>query len=64
LFGIVIRYGRQSPMLAPIDQSTIKNFAFIPRNFTVSPGAVVTVRNEDQMVHTLTADNGRSTPAT
>lgn len=37
---------------------TIKNFAFIPRRFTVSSGATVTVENEDQVVHTLTADNG------
>jgi len=37
---------------------TIKNFAFIPSHFTVSPGGTVTVENEDQVVHTLTADNG------
>lgn len=35
----------------------IRNFAFIPANFTVPPGATVTVRNEDQMIHTVTADN-------
>lgn len=35
----------------------IKNFAFIPQNFTVPPGATVTVRNEDQALHTVTADN-------
>jgi plastocyanin len=35
----------------------IKNFAYIPANFTVTPGATVTVRNEDQVIHTLTADN-------
>jgi plastocyanin len=35
----------------------IKNFAFLPANFTVPPGAAVTVRNEDQVIHTLTANN-------
>ncbi|MFY9809640.1 MAG: cupredoxin domain-containing protein [Pseudonocardiaceae bacterium] len=35
----------------------IKNFAFLPANFTVNPGATVTVRNEDLVIHTLTADN-------
>jgi plastocyanin len=37
---------------------TIQNFAFHPANFTVSPGATITVINEDQVIHTLTADNG------
>ena len=36
----------------------IKNFAYLPRYFTVSPGATVTVRNDDQVIHTVTADNG------
>ena len=36
---------------------TIQNFAFRPSNFTVSPGATITVINEDQVIHTLTADN-------
>ncbi len=35
----------------------IKNFAYTPANFTVSPGERVTVRNEDRAIHTLTADN-------
>ncbi len=35
----------------------IKNFAYIPADFTVSPGATITVRNEDEALHTLTADN-------
>lgn len=35
----------------------IKNFAYIPADFTVSPGATVAVRNEDEALHTLTADN-------
>jgi plastocyanin len=36
----------------------IKNYAYIPANFTVPPGATVTVRNDDLAIHTLTADNG------
>jgi plastocyanin len=36
---------------------TIKNFAYHPANFTTSPGATITVTNEDQVIHTLTADN-------
>ncbi len=35
----------------------IKNYGYIPANFTVPPGATVTVRNEDQAIHTVTADN-------
>ena len=37
---------------------TIQNFAFRPANFTVGPGATITVINEDQVIHTLTADGG------
>jgi plastocyanin len=37
---------------------TIQDFAFHPANFTVSPGATITVINDDQVIHTLTADNG------
>jgi plastocyanin len=36
---------------------TIQNFAFHPADFTVSPGATITVVNEDEVIHTLTADN-------
>jgi len=36
------------------DSIVIKNFAFSPPSLTVSPGAVVTVRNEDSVTHTLT----------
>jgi plastocyanin len=32
----------------------IKNFMFQPSTLTVAPGAVVTVRNEDTVTHTLT----------
>jgi plastocyanin len=35
----------------------IKNFGYMPANFTVPPGATVTVRNEDKGIHTITADN-------
>src|SRR6185437_11960428 len=31
----------------------IKNFTYTPRYFTVPPGATVTVRNDDQVVHTI-----------
>lgn len=36
----------------------IKNFTYTPRNFTVPPGATVAVRNDDQVIHTITADDG------
>ncbi|MBB4945269.1 plastocyanin [Kitasatospora gansuensis] len=36
-------------------QVTIKEFTFGPDKFTVSPGAKVTVVNEDSTAHTLTA---------
>ena|ERR1700722_9834746 len=39
---------------ATSDSIVIKNFAFSPASLTVSPGAVVTVRNEDSVTHTLT----------
>jgi plastocyanin len=32
----------------------IKNFMFSPMTLSVSPGEVVTVRNEDSVTHTLT----------
>ncbi len=52
---------RTSPAAAPTLVSaitvTIQNFAFHPANFTVSPGATITVINDDQVIHTLTADN-------
>jgi plastocyanin len=37
----------------------IKNFMFHPDRVTVAPGATVTVTNEDQVAHTLTADDGK-----
>lgn len=33
----------------------VKNFAFVPADLTVSPGATITVHNEDPTTHTLTA---------
>ncbi|MFF3003515.1 cupredoxin domain-containing protein [Kitasatospora sp. NPDC057940] len=36
----------------------IRDFAFEPADFTVRPGAVVTVRNADTVDHTLTAQDG------
>jgi plastocyanin len=37
---------------------TIKNFVFSPRTLTVSPGASVTVTNDDSVTHTLTSTTG------
>lgn len=37
---------------------TIKNYMFMPMSFTVSPGAKITVTNEDGVAHTLTAASG------
>ncbi len=36
---------------------TIDNFAFAPQSMTVSPGATVTVKNNDSTAHTVTAKN-------
>jgi plastocyanin len=36
------------------DTIVIKNFMYSPSTLTVSPGAVVTVHNEDTVTHTLT----------
>jgi plastocyanin len=36
------------------DTIVIKNFMFSPDSLTVAPGAVVTVKNEDSVTHTLT----------
>jgi plastocyanin len=36
------------------DTIVIKNFMFSPVTLSVSPGTVVTVRNEDSVTHTLT----------
>lgn len=44
-----------SAAAVPADTIVIRNFAFSPATLTVSPGATVTVRNEDQATHTVTA---------
>jgi plastocyanin len=53
-----------SPAAAPTSVSaitvTIQNFAFHPAKFTVSPGATITVINDDEVIHTLTADNAEA----
>jgi plastocyanin len=43
-----------SPGASTTDTIIIKNFMFSPASLTVSPGAVVTVRNEDSVTHTVT----------
>ncbi len=40
------------------DAITIHNFAFSPDTLTVMPGATVTVTNQDEVAHTVTADKG------
>lgn len=35
-----------------------KNFAFDPKELTVSPGTTVTWRNNDSILHTVTSDTG------
>jgi len=36
------------------DTIIIKNFMFSPASLSVAPGAVITVRNQDSVTHTLT----------
>jgi plastocyanin len=43
------------------DTIVIKNFMFSPDSITVSPGAVVTVKNEDSVTHTLTDKSDQNT---
>ena len=43
------------------DTIVIKNFMFSPDSLTVAPGAVVTVRNEDSVTHTLTDKTDQTT---
>ncbi|MGW7443925.1 cupredoxin domain-containing protein [Kitasatospora sp. NPDC054795] len=50
-----------SPAPSPIPFAgavTIRDFSFEPDNFTVTPGAVVTVTNTGTTTHTLTAQDG------
>jgi plastocyanin len=41
------------------DSIEIKNFAFHPASLTVKPGASVTVTNDDQTTHTVTATGSK-----
>jgi plastocyanin len=41
------------------DTITIKNFMFSPMTLTVSPGAKVTVLNQDSAAHTVTASGDK-----
>lgn len=47
-----------SPRGSATSTIEIKNFAFSPMDITVAPGATVTVTNQDQVTHTLTATTG------
>jgi plastocyanin len=51
--------GGSSSTAAPTAPETIviKNFAFEPASLTVAPGAKITVINEDQAPHTVTAND-------
>jgi plastocyanin len=40
------------------DAIIIRNFVFSPDSLSVAPGATVTVTNDDQVTHTLTATKG------
>lgn len=42
----------------PADTIVIKDFAFNPVNLTVTAGSTITVKNEDDSTHTVTADAG------
>ena len=44
-----------SPAGSSANMIVIKNFAFSPASDTVKAGATITVKNEDQTAHTLTA---------
>jgi plastocyanin len=37
----------------------IKNFAFAPDSLTVKPGSTVSVKNEDNVTHTLSSTTGK-----
>jgi plastocyanin len=49
-----------SPSTGGGKQVTINDFKFRPASLTVSPGAEVTVVNDDTTTHTLTATKGAS----
>jgi plastocyanin len=45
---------------ASANMIVIKNFAFAPASLIVSPGAKVTVENEDSVAHTVTATGNKA----
>lgn len=49
-----------SNMPAAANTITIKNFMFSPMSLTVSPGATVSVTNDDTVAHTLTASGNKA----
>jgi plastocyanin len=49
--------GSSSSTPAKAGAITIKNFSFSPGSITVSPGATVTVTNNDQVAHTVTSSS-------
>ena len=50
-----LAYGGPSPSTQPLAAITIENFAFEPRELTVSPGTTVTWKNADDVPHTATS---------
>jgi plastocyanin len=50
--------GTQSGSAAAPDTVVIKNFSFSPKPITVKIGSTITVINDDNTTHTLTADDG------
>lgn len=51
--------GSSGPVAAPTTPDTIviKNFAFVPASLTVAPRTKITVINQDQAPHTVTAND-------
>jgi plastocyanin len=51
--------GNGGPAATPSapDTIVIKNFAFMPASLTVAPGTKITVINQDQAPHTVTAND-------
>ena len=50
--------GTASGSAAAPDTVVIKDFSFSPKPITVKTGSTITVINDDNTTHTLTADNG------
>jgi plastocyanin len=51
--------GRSPASSATGTKITISNFMFSPMALTVSPGATISVTNQDSATHTLTATDGQ-----